>query len=116
MAYITVEGEQLLARNLDTARIRDVAELQRQSGWKLKDIRDAVKESDVLAPALLLFLTLAAYDRHPNWEEILDGDLKVFEGLKQDPQELAVEAERRGDVADPPQSPSDSDPGGDGAP
>jgi hypothetical protein len=115
MAYITIDGQEMLARNLDTARIRDVAELQRQSGWKLEQIRNQVQEADVLGAAILLFLTLAAYGHGPKWEEILDRDLTLFEGLKQDPQELAIEAEQRGDVEDPSVSPPDSDPGDDGA-
>ena len=105
------DGRELIVRNLDTARLRDIAELQRQTGWKMNELRDRIAEADILAGSLTIFLTLAAYDYEPKWEDLLDGTISALR-MEQDPQDVVIAAESVGDVQDPPRPPSGSDPGG----
>lgn len=105
---IIIDGEELIARNLDTARLRDIAELQRQTGWKMKEIREQVTAADIFGPAITLFLTLACYGHEPDWDDILDRDVKSID-FQKDPIDEATEAR---DAPDPQlPAPPDSSPG-----
>ena len=103
---ITIDGRELLAKTPDNARLRDLIELQRQTGWKMQEIETQVGEADIFAVPLTAFLTLANAGFSPKWEDILDRPASDFQ-VVQEPGDV-----REGDAQDPPISPSDSDPGG----
>jgi len=69
---ILVNGQDVPTKNLDTARIRDVADLQTQTGWKLSDIRTITSKNDSYTSAVITFLSLNAAGVRTSWEEVLD--------------------------------------------
>lgn len=105
---MTIDGRQLVAKNLDTARVRDVVELQRQTGWKLKELKDNVVEAESLGIPLIAFLTLRNAGFSPVWDELLDRQISDFE-LEPDAEDEARAAEAAA-AADPPQPLEDSAP------
>lgn len=77
---IKYQGHTLPVKNLDTARIRDVAELQQQTGWTLPQIREAGKAGSAYTPPILLFLSLRGEGIPASWDEVLDigfGDIEI---------------------------------------
>ncbi|MBQ9918016.1 MAG: hypothetical protein IJO71_12565 [Microbacterium sp.] len=96
---IKYQGHTLSVKNLDTARIRDVAELQQQTGWTLPEMRKAGAPGSAYTPPILLFLSLRAENIPTSWDEVLDagygdieiltepGDNRAQEAPESDPQE-----------------------------
>jgi len=69
---ILVYGHDVPTKNLDTARIRDVADLQTQTGWKLPEIRQVTAKNDSYTVAVITFLSLNAAGIRTSWDEVLD--------------------------------------------
>lgn len=96
---IKIDGHNLPVKNLDTSRIRYVAELQQQSGWKLPEIRAHAAAAESINAAILSFLSLRNEGIATTWEEMLDrtfediqivadpGDSRKAEAPTTDPQE-----------------------------
>lgn len=101
---IRIDGRELLVKK----RVRDIVELQRQTGWKMEDIDKQVAVSDALAIPMTAFFALANAGFNPVFEDLLDRDPEDFELVEE-----AGDTREGGDVTDPPQPRSDSDPGGD---
>lgn len=101
---IRIDGRELLVKK----RVRDIVELQRQTGWKMEDLETQVQKSDVLSLPMAAFFALANAGFTPVFDELLDRDPEEFELVEE-----AGDSREGGDVTDPPQSRSDSDPGGD---
>lgn len=66
---IKINGITIAVKNLDSARIRDIAELQQQTGMKLPEIRDAAAPGSVLTPAILAFLSMRGAGQAFSWED-----------------------------------------------
>ena len=101
---IKIDGRVLLVKK----RVRDVIELQRQTGWKLEEMDKKLKEADAYSLPITAFFALANAGFTPIWEDLLDRDPEEFEPVAD------AGDEREGlDASDPLSPPSDSDPGGD---
>lgn len=95
---IKVKDVTLEVRNIDNARLRDLIELQTQSGMNLPQIRQAGAPGSVYTPALLAFLSMRGAGHAFTWDDALDltnedisvlvepGDLRSKEGAGEDPQ------------------------------
>lgn len=102
---VNIDGRTLVAKNMDTAPIRHVAELQRQTGWKLEELRDNVQKIDIYAAAVLLFLTLHNAGFTPTWDDVLDRDLSELEIIQEPGDERRIaEAEGSEDPQNSPQA------------
>lgn len=103
---IKIDGRELLVRK----PIRVLVELQQQTGWKMEDLDKHINGADSLGVAVAAFCALRNAGIPTTWDEVLDRDVDDFEPVAEPGDE------REGDDAsDPLSSPSDSDPGGDGA-
>jgi len=100
---IRIDGRELLVKK----RVRDIIELQRQTGWKLEDLDKQVAAADALSMPVTAFFALANAGFSPIFDELMDRDVEEFEIVEE-----PGDDREGGDVVDPPQSPSDSDPGG----
>lgn len=95
---IKVNDVVLTVRNIDTARIRDLAELQTQSGMMLPDLRKAAVPGSVLVSAILAFLSMRGAGHAFTWDDALDltnenvsvvfepGDIRTSDAPAEDPQ------------------------------
>ena len=100
---IKIDGRELLVRK----PVRVLIELQQQTGWKMEDLDKKVSEADSYGIAIAAFCALRNAGIPTTWEEILDRDTEDFEPVDE-PGDNRPEV----DAVDPPQAPSDSDPGG----
>lgn len=103
---IRIDGRELLIKR----RVRDMIELQLQTGWKLEDLKQKVEEADAYSLPISAFFALANAGFSPVFEELLDRDPADFEQVEE-PGDVARAAEE-GDEPDPQISRTDSDPGG----
>ncbi|WP_295787506.1 hypothetical protein [uncultured Microbacterium sp.] len=95
---IKIAGHDLAVKNLDTARIRSVAELQQQTGWKLPEIRTLVAENESYSAAVVTFLSMRDGGVSTTWDDVLDtnfnevqviaepGDVRIAQEAPADPQ------------------------------
>ncbi|MHC9046812.1 hypothetical protein ACYX8G_19680 [Microbacterium saperdae] len=100
-------GVELVTKNIHSARLRDIAELQTQTGLKLEELRDKIRAEDILGMASLLFLTLRNAGAETfTWNDALDTEMDNFT-LVQEPGDVrrakeaaASPGEAKGDPAD----------------
>ena len=72
---LKIDGHIIPALRLDQgARTRDVMELQMQSGFTLKEIREKSR-FEVVAVVVMVFLSMSAAGLKPSWESLLDRSL-----------------------------------------
>jgi hypothetical protein len=79
---IQIKGKTMPLKNLDSARLRDVAELQQQTGWKLTEIRDQIAQNEVINAAVLVFLSSHASGAGMSWDDVQDlgfGDFRLVQ-------------------------------------
>jgi hypothetical protein len=96
---LVVDGQEYPLKNMQTAPVIYVLELQKQTGWKGNQIKERIDEADLLAAPISLFLTLAAAGQKPSWTDCFARPLGDYEIL-QDPEDEAREADEKG-TADP---------------
>ncbi len=78
---IKVKDVTLEIRNIDNARLRDLAELQTQSGMKLPEIRKSRRARIGSRPAILTFLSMRGACHAFTWDDALEltnDDIKVL--------------------------------------
>ena len=102
MARLIVGDREYRAINLKTARARDVAALQTESGLRLKVIAEQGKTNDVFAMAVASFLSQRMAGVFVKWDDLMDGDLDALGQIELDPADEARIAEAQAD-ADPPE-------------
>lgn len=100
MATLTIDGRELTVRNLSTAKIMHVQELQRQSGLKLAEIHQSVAETDVLGMVVLSFLTQRTAGIDVKWDDLMAGSAEELGAYSSDPGDRKAKAEDEAD-ADP---------------
>jgi hypothetical protein len=103
---IVIDGHELPVKNLDTARIRDVAELQQQTGWKLSQVRQEIADSDAISAGVLIFLSMRHAGLPTTWDEVQDRTLEEVR-IIQDPGDIARE-QPEAEASDPLPASGDS--------
>ena len=93
-----IDGHILVAKSPDTARGRDLIELQHQTGWGMEKLREEVQGADFLAVYLSAFLTLRNAGFTPDWGELLDRPVSDFEPIQEAIDEVTA-AERAAENA-----------------
>lgn len=69
---LIVRGEEIPFKTIDTSRLRDVAELQQQTGMKLAAIRTECAENETVNTAVAIFLGRRAADLPTSWDDVQD--------------------------------------------
>lgn len=99
---IRIKDVTVVGRNIDSARIRDLVELQTQTGMKLPEIREAGAPGAVYTAPIVAFLSMRGAGHSFTWDDALD--------LSLDDIRVVVEpGDQRGtqeDAAADPQQPS----------
>jgi len=103
---IKIKGTTVPVKNLDTGRLRDVYELQLQTGWSLVELRDQVRNNQTMNAAVLVFLSASAAGAPLTWDEVLDLGFSDFEVV----QEPGDTARGKKPNADPQKPSGDSSP------
>lgn len=88
---VKIDGRELPAKNLDKARVRDIVELQRQTGWKMQELRTQMDTTDILGYAIVIFLTLRNAGAAPTWDECLDRGMTEIEFIQEPGDETPAE-------------------------
>lgn len=87
---------------------RALVAFQRATGWKMEQIGTEVEKADALNVPMAVFFALANAGFVPDWEELLDTDVDVFDPIDEP-------GDHRGaSTPDPQQLPADSSPVADG--
>jgi hypothetical protein len=112
MARITVGTHpELLAKSTDTAPVRAVMSLQRQTGKKLADLREEGQFSESLNVVITAFLSLETAGIYEKWDDLVERPVTDFQ-LVQDPEDTVRAAEDAEGSADPQTTSKDSPPPG----
>lgn len=98
---ILINGHNVPIKNIDTGRIRDVAELQQQTGWKLPEVRETIAKNETYSAAVVTFLSLRAAGVAITWDDVLDLSYNDFKVIAEPGDFRGTEA-----AAPDPQSPS----------
>lgn len=117
--YGQADGKELVAKNLQSARLRDVREFQRESGMKLEEVKEEVELSDgaALGTAIVAYLSLHNAGFTPKWEDILDQPQEAFEMVEDELDRIKreeAEAEQKAAADTPQPARTDSRPGDSG--
>lgn len=110
MARVKLHGKEYRIIRIEHAKLGSMAELQYQSGWKLKELNERIA-FESYAMAALMFLTLWEAGERPTWDDCLNiaSDGTDVEWIKEpsdtDPDDDSEEA------AGPTQAPTASDRG-----
>lgn len=107
-----VDGHDLVAKSLDTARGRDLIELQRQTGYSMEKLQAAVEEADIIAVYMTAFFTLHNAGFSHRWEDLLDRPMTDFEPIPE-PIDAARQSAEGEQEDEDPQSPSTDSPADD---
>ncbi|MEZ3156855.1 hypothetical protein AB1K56_07970 [Microbacterium sp. BWR-S6Y] len=107
---IRIKDVTVVGRNIDSARIRDLVELQTQTGMKLPEIREAGKPGALLTAPVIAFLSMRGAGHAFTWEDALDLSLDEIRVVVEPGDRPAVQEDEQ---ADPPQPSGDSAPDGD---
>lgn len=121
MPFLTFDDDPIktphIVRNLDTSPPRAIIQLQHETGWGLKEIRDQIQKADFYAPILTSYLTVMVAGRPVTWEYLLDTPMSEWPWsidatqAERDGAEQEAEGASAPDAEDPPQpSPPGSDP------
>ena len=98
------EGKTLVVKR----STRGLIQFQRATGWKMQQIGAEVQEADALNVPMAVFFALANAGFVPDWEELLDTDLTLFDPIDEPGDQ------REASTPDPHQLPADSSPVVDG--
>jgi hypothetical protein len=105
---ILPDGRELPAKNIGTARVDALIELQLQTGLKSEQLNARMKASEIFVNSVLFFLTLTSAGETVKWSDVMAKSQLDFGKLELEPGDDGYKDPEaaEGDVQDPPTGPS----------
>lgn len=110
MRVVFKDGREYPAKNLRNARLDAIIELQLQSGFKIPQLNERIKASEIFGGSVLYFLSVWGTDSKVSWKTLMAAEHGDLPAIVPDPGDLEAikEAQGQADDADP-QTPAAGD-------